>query len=225
MEPQVAVHFAAGLLGLASGATALIARKGSRPHRIAGTVFVLTMIAAAGSGAVLAVLKARTPDAVAGILTVYLIATGWLAARRPAGAAGPAEWAAFLFAGTMAAVAWWAAIAAVRSGTALLGGVPFVIFAGIISLAALADLSVLVRKGLSGRQRIARHLWRLHLGFAAAVGSFFPGQVDFFPRAVREFEPMIVLFIPVFTVLGLMAFWLVRVLATGRFGTAGAPKT
>jgi uncharacterized membrane protein len=224
MEPQVAVHFAAGLLGIGSGAVALIAPKGSRPHRIAGTVFVLTMIAAAGSGAGFGIWKGRFSDAVAGILTVYLIATGWLAARRPPGAAGLPEWGGFLFAGAMAAVAWWTAIAAVQSGDALLGGVPYVIFAGIITLAALADLSVLARKGLSGRQRIARHLWRLHLGFAAAVGSFFPGQIDFFPKAVREFEPIIVLFIPVFTVLGLMAFWLVRVLVTGRYGTARPRK-
>lgn len=66
MEPQVAVRFAAGLLGIGSGAVALIAPKGSRPHRIAGTVFLLTMIAAAGSGAGFGIWKGRFSDAVAG---------------------------------------------------------------------------------------------------------------------------------------------------------------
>ena len=78
------------------------------------------------------------------------------------------------------------------------------------------DLVISV-SSLRGRQRVARHLWRMMLGFAAAVGSFFPGQLPIFPEWIQEIRPIIVLFIPFFGVIGLMLFWLAYVLATKRF--------
>jgi uncharacterized membrane protein len=46
------LHIAGGTLGVASGATALAARKGSRVHRPAGDVFVVSMMVMAAIGAV-----------------------------------------------------------------------------------------------------------------------------------------------------------------------------
>jgi hypothetical protein len=211
MEPRIAFHLAAGVIGLLSGATALAARKGSRLHRTAGTVFLIAMLTTAGSGALFGLAKGRINDAIAGILTLYLLATGWMAVRRRPGETGLFERGAFLFAAAMAVIAFYSAIVAVRSGTAMLGGIPYLVFASIVSMAAALDLNAILRGGLSGRQRVARHLWRLHLGFAAAVGSFFPGQIDFFPDYVRSIRPMIILFAPPLVVVGLMLFWLARV--------------
>ena len=87
----------------------------------------------------------------------------------------------------------------------------------VASLAAAADLSVILRRGLSAKQRIARHLWRTHVGLFAAVGSFFPGQLQFFPEFIQQVRPIILLFIPSFLIIGLMLFWLVRLFFTGWF--------
>jgi len=105
----------------------------------------------------------------------------------------------------------------VAAGTALLGGIPGFIMSAVAMLMAALDLSVIVRRGVAGRQRIARHLWRMHVGFFAAAGSFFPGQLQFFPEAIQQIKPTIVLFFPAFTIIVLMAYWLIRVLFFNRY--------
>lgn len=102
MSPQVALHVAAGAVGLASGAVAMIARKGGRLHRSAGQVFFGSMLVMGGLGAAIA---AMTPDRIttlAGTLTVYLVGTGWMTARRPAGQSGRFETAGFVLATVLA---------------------------------------------------------------------------------------------------------------------------
>jgi hypothetical protein len=142
--------------------------------------------------------------------------------RRPEGQVGWFEIGAFAFAGLGSVVATYGAVTALQDPEALLGGIPATVFAVVITLMALADLSVLIRRGLRGRQRIARHLWRMMLGFAAAIGSFFPGQLQFFPQWVQQIRPIIILFVPFFAVIGLMFFWLGYVLTTRRFASTGA---
>jgi hypothetical protein len=103
-----------------------------------------------------------------------------------------------------------------------MGGAPGYIFASIATFAAMLDLSVILRRGISGRQRIARHLWRMLIAFFIAAGSFFPGQLHLFPEFVREIRPVIILFIPAFSIIAIMIFWLLRVLLTRWWKTSEA---
>ncbi|MGH6952024.1 MAG: hypothetical protein ACREH4_14260 [Vitreimonas sp.] len=222
--PEAILHVAAGALGILSGVVALSARKGSPLHRRAGTVFFAVMLTTAATGTYLGFLSKELGNAIAGIVTAYLLLTSWVTIRRAEGEVGAFEVAAFLFASGGAVVAYWYAIGAVRSGTAMLGGIPYMVIATIIAIAALADLSVLVRRGVSGRQRVARHLWRMQLGFAAAVGSFFPGQLEHFPQFIQDIRPIVLLFIPFFMVIGAILFWLFYVLLTKTFA-GGAPAS
>jgi hypothetical protein len=214
MTPDVIFHASVGGVGLLTGVLALWARKGSLLHRRAGTVFFVVMLTTAVSGAYLGFRTGELGNAIAGIVTIYLLATSWVTVRRSEGKIGAFEVGAFLFAAAAAVAASWSAFTAVQSGTALLGGLPYVIIAAIIGLAALADLSVLLRRGLRGKQRIARHLWRMGLAFGAAVGSFFPGQLQFFPQAIQDVRPIIMLFIPFLAVIATMLMWLIVVLFT-----------
>jgi hypothetical protein len=104
-----------------------------------------------------------------------------------------------------------------RQSPELFNGLPILIFAIVAALCALGDLSVVLRQGLAGKQRIMRHLWRMHLGFFAAVGSFFPGQLDMFPAWIQNVRPIILLFIPAFSVVGFMLIWLAYVIFSTRF--------
>lgn len=217
MEPGSIFHALTGALGVLAGATALIARKGERVHRAAGTLFFASMLTAALSAIALALLADKPTSAIAGVLTAYFIATSWLTVKRAERRSGAWEIAAMLCAVVGSAVAFYLAYDSVQKGTALLGGVPFYIFSGVAALCALLDLSVILRRGLAGRQRIARHLWRMCLGFFIAVASFFPGQGQLFPDWLMNTEPVIVLFLPAFSVLGVMLFWLGAVLFTRRF--------
>lgn len=217
MAPEIIFHGGLGALGLLSGTTAIVMRKGGAVHRAAGRIFVLTMCITAASGAYLGYAGGVPGNIIAGIVTLYLLLTAWMTVRRPENSVGAFEVGTFLFAAASAAAGIFVAVDAVRSEAALMGGMVYAIIAGIVTLAALADLSVLLRRGLAGRQRIARHLWRMLLGFSAAVGSFFPGQLQFFPAFIREVQPFALLFIPFFSVIGLMVFWLFYTLLTRRF--------
>ena len=215
--PEGIAHLSAGIIGLLSGVTALFTRKGSRVHRLAGRVFLAAMLTTAGTGAYMGFAKGQIDNAIAGIMTLYLLITGLLAVLRGEGKSGRIELAAFLCAVLAAVAAFYFAIQAVQNGRAMLGGVPYFVFASIITLAAILDLSVVVRGGVCGKQRIARHLWRMHLGFAAAVGSVFPGQLHRIMPELLKVKPFVVLFTPPFAVLGLMIFWLAIVLFTNWF--------
>src|SRR5262245_39298015 len=180
------------------------------------------MLTTAASGATMGALKGEPLNAIAGVLTIYLLATAGMAVRRRGGAIGWFEWGAFLFAVAGASGAYLYTAASVRDGAAFMGGVPGYGFAIVVGLAAALDLSVLLRRGVAGKQRLMRHLWRMHAGFFVAVGSFFPGQLQFFPEFVREIRPLILLFIPPFAVLGSMLFWLARVQFTKAASPSGA---
>ena len=217
MTPDVIFHAAAGATGIVTGATALFTRKGSRVHRTAGTLFFIVMMTAAATAIWLAYKINYFGFMVAGVLILYLLATGWMTVRRPPGQTGLFEVGAFLLVATGSAASFFFTLQSVQNGTALLGGIPGFIFSIVAALAAGLDLSVILRRGLSERQRIARHLWRTHVGLFAAVGSFFPGQLQFFPEFIQQVRPIILLFIPSFLIIGLMFLWLARLFFTGWY--------
>lgn len=221
-----ALHILAGSLSILAGATALASAKGARIHRTAGAIFTLSMIATGLAAAWLGYYAdPRDPaDIVSGLITAYLVATAWLAARRRDGESGIPEILGCIIIAGGSLIGFLVTYQTMRDGTAFLGGVPGMIFSSVAALAALLDFSVILRGGISGKQRIARHLWRMCLGFFIAVGSFFPGQLQIFPRFIQTFEPQIVLFLPAFSIIIFMLFWLSR-LAFTRANRLTPPST
>ena len=82
MSPILALHICGGTVGLLSGAVAVSFRKGSRRHGIAGKIFVVSMLTLGASATVLAVMKHEVGNFIGGMLTIYLVTTAWLTARR-----------------------------------------------------------------------------------------------------------------------------------------------
>jgi len=106
---------------------------------------------------------------------------------------------------------------AMDSPTGTLDGAPpqsFYVIGALAALAVLSDLNLILRGGLSGAARIARHLWRMCAALFVAAGSFFLGQPQVFPAFLHG-SP--ILFVPVIAPLALMIFWLLRVGLTNRF--------
>ena len=212
-------HIGAGASGIVSGYIALLSRKGDRLHRIAGTVFFVSMLIMSAIGASVSPFlpKPEPANVAAGIMTFYLVATSWLTIRRKDGRFGRLEFIAFGIVLTLAVVTTFLLLRAANSHMRTLGGQPlqiFYAFALIAGLAAALDLKVIVKGGISGAPRIARHLWRMCVALTTASGSFFLGQQKFLPPALHG-SPL--LFIPVLTPLVLMAFWLIRVRLTKWF--------
>ncbi len=211
-------HVVAGSAALAAGAAALFVRKGARLHAKAGTVFFASMLAMAGTGAVIAAVKPERGTAVIGLLTCYLVATAWTAARRRDGRAGTADIAGLAVALACAGAMLVFGLLASASPEGRFDSLPAAAhypFALLAALAAGGDLAFLLRGRLQRHQRIARHLWRMCAALAIAAFSFFLGQQDEFPVAWRG---LAIWFVPPVAVLAAMAFWLVRVRFTSAFG-------
>jgi hypothetical protein len=177
-SPILLVHICAGTIGLVSGAAAIVFRKGSPRHVLAGRVFVVSMLTMAVLATYLAIVKHQPSNIGGGILTFYLIGTAWLTARRKDGETSRLDWVLLLIPLTLGILTWMSGIKIVRSGASSQDGVPVgmnFFMGSIMLLAAAGDLRMLVRGGLFGAKRIARHLWRMCFGLFIASGSFFFG--------------------------------------------------
>jgi hypothetical protein len=221
-SPMLFVHIGAGTLGLLAGASAMVFRKGSQRHRLSGNVFVIGMLTLAVSGVLLALLKHKMGDVVGGTLTFYLVFTAWLTARHKDGKPGILDWGALVIALGLVAVTLAWGIAAANSPTGTKNGYPVWTYAflGIVPLlAATGDVRMMVRGGIAGSQRLARHLWRMCYALFIASASVFLARPHLFPAFFRSSGLLIAL-----TVLPLllMLFWLVRVRYAN--GTGASPK-
>jgi hypothetical protein len=204
MIALVLIHVAAGLTAILTGAAAVAAPKGGRLHAAAGTWFFAAMLVLGITASILEPFRTPPGSPVAGIMVCYFVATSWVAARRRDGTTGRFEILACAAALVMAALIGWSGFAGAASTPA--GRGPVFILAGLCLLAGLLDLNAILH-GLSPAQRIARHVWRMCFGFFIATGSFFLGQQDGMPAAVRG-APL--LFVLAFAPVAVMLFWLVR---------------
>ncbi len=216
LAPLLLFHITAGGFALVSGATALLTRKGAWLHRAAGSVFFVAMLLMALAGGALAVLKpaAATFNVMISSITIYMIATSWMTITRAENQTGAFELAACLAGFAIAAGAAFLGLHSLSSpkATGATAAALFLTFATLAALAAAADVSVILRGGLAGAQRIARHLWRMSFAMFLATLAFFVGQgAKVFPQAIRDTG---LLPVPMLIVLALMLFWLWRVLLT-----------
>lgn len=223
-SPVLILHVTAGMIGLLSGTAAIIFRKGSPGHILTGKVFVASMLTMAASAVYLAILRHQSDNIGGGILTFYLIATAWLAAKRKDGETSRLDWVALPVPAILGVATWLSGIQhlqAVSKDGSFRAGMAF--FMGtVMLLAAAGDLRMLLRGGVFGAQRIIRHLWRMCLGLFIATGSFFLGQGSkMFPSIFRDSA---LLLIPAFLPLLLLLFWVFRVRFSATYKRMFLPR-
>jgi uncharacterized membrane protein len=210
MNPVTWIHIAGGLAALASGTVAFAVRKGGSLHVRFGIAFCVAMFVLGLTASILSPLKSPPESPIGGVMVCYFVATAWLAARRR-GVPGRFEKIACAAILLIAAAMFFRGFQLAASGIAPANPPgPFALFAigGFCLLAGLGDLRVILRGTLSATQRMTRHLWRMSFAFFIATGSFFLGQQDVLPQAVRGSPVLLVL---AFAPFALMLFWLVRV--------------
>ncbi len=206
MNALLWIHIAAGIAAIPLGTIAVATRKGGQVHLLAGNWFAASMMVLGVTAAILEPFRTPTPGSPAGPLIVcYFVATSWMAARRRDGRTGKFEIGACAIALLAGVVIVWSGLMGEASTPA--GRGPVIIFGAVCLLAGLLDLNAILRSPLSGRQRISRHLWRMCVAFFIATGSFFLGQQDALPAAVRGSPWM---FVPAFAPILIMLFWLAR---------------
>jgi hypothetical protein len=216
-SPILLLHIVSGTLGMLSGFVAVSLPKGSRSHGRAGNVFVISMLSLSASGVYLAVMKAQPGNILGGTLTFYLVATAWMTARRREGQPGILDWGALLVVFAVAAVEVTLGLEAAMSPTGLKYDYPpgpYFFLGSVALLAAVGDVRMLVRHGIAGTQRIARHLWRMCFALFIAASSIFLARQHIFPAILQRTG---VLYFLSFLPLLLMIFWMLRVRFTNAF--------
>lgn len=213
------LHIGAGSVGLLAGAAALLFRKGSPLHRLAGKTFVVSMLIMSTIGASVAPFL-PTPErasVLAGVLTFYLVLTSWAAVKRKPGQFGRFDLGALVGSLAITATGAYFIWLASQSPTGSLDGQPagaFFLFVFIASVAAVGDLSLILRRGVRGATRLARHLWRMTMALFIAANSLFLGQSQVFPKALQGSTWLLV---PAVLILTLLLFWLGHV-GYGAYG-------
>ena len=205
-------HIVAGLLTLACGILAMTFAKGSRPHRIAGNVFFVSMLVLASSGVVLAFDgKPNMGNIMGGVTALYMVVTAWATVIRPPGTVGTFERVAALAGLGIGGAATSFAVLAMNAPNGRFNGYPplmYLIFAGVVLAATALDGRMILRGGVTGAARTSRHLSRMSLAFFMATGSFFFGQPKFVPTFLKETGLYIVAgLFP----LALLLYWMARV--------------
>lgn len=211
----LAAHIMGGTVGLISGMVALVAPKGRRLHSVAGTVFFVGMMVLVVSGFLIAGFKFIPISILVAAISAYFLMTSLRAVTVPAGRVLIRD-RQLCFAGGLISTAGFVFGLFVATGLVIdPEGFPapaYFLFSGITWLAVRGDKRMIAAGGYKGRQRITRHLWRMCFVLLIAAISIFFGNPDVFPDFIHEAE---VLHYPVLFVLGLSAFWFIRVRYTG----------
>ncbi|MGA2099531.1 MAG: hypothetical protein ABSG34_00450 [Candidatus Sulfotelmatobacter sp.] len=219
-SPILLLHIVSGTLGMLSGFVAAFLPKGSRSHGRAGNIFVISMLSLSASGVYLAIMKAQPGNILGGTLTFYLVATAWMTARRSDGRRGILDWGGLLIIAAIAATEVILGLEAAMSPTGLKYDYPpgpYFFLGSVALLATVGDVRMLVRPGIAGTQRIARHLWRMCFALFIAAASIFLARQQVFPDVLRRTGVLAFLsFLPIL----LMIFWLLRI----RFAHAHKQK-
>ena len=216
ITPELIAHIVCGGVAICAGAVALVAPKGERVLRAAGTLFFLSMLVMSASGAYFALALPgaaafpRMGTAIVGGLTFNLVLSAWMTVRRPAGAIGLFEMISMTCNLAAALILCVMASLAVTSADGLFDGInetPYLLAALLAGVLTAFDISVIRRGGVSGRSRIARHLWRMCFALFLANAFFFIGQQKTMPPDVRGAT---VLTLIALSPLAFMIFWLLR---------------
>jgi hypothetical protein len=190
------LHIVGGSIAVVAGYAALVARKGGALHRRVGLAFVYSMIAMGIGAAVVGLAREKTTW-LGGLIVIYYVITATRTMQRRAQPTLLVDGGLLVMAVVMCLLCLWGR------------NFPF----AVLLLAAAAGDARILRSGpLSGRPRLARHLWRMCFATFFATGSFFLGQAQVIPGPLRIWPALFVL------ALGPLAFllyWLWRVRRPG----------
>jgi len=208
----LAVHSTAGMLALLGGAASMANPKGSARHKGWGNLFFISMMTLTATGVYMAmVIRPVMGNVMGSAVPLYLTATAWLTVRRAPNRVGRLELAALLWGVTVFVAGVTFGRMALDHPKGTLDGYParfYFVMAGLAMLGCIFDIRMIVRGGVAGVARTTRHLIRMCAALLMLTTAFFAGRARDFPIEIRQSG---VLKIPIFLMLGLFLYWLIRV--------------
>ena len=195
-------HIIAGSFLLLFGIGALCFSKGQSKHRMAGNLFFVSLLAMVLS------VPNLLEDPVMAILSAYYGTTAWAIVLRKEKSTGFFEIVAMIAIAIISVILF----NVVLTSTSLSPTFKFILsaWAVVAALSALLDLNMILRGGLSGKHRIARHAWRTCCALLGAVMSFSANTYEYWPDFVNNN-------ILIYMTIGVLVFWVFRILLTKWF--------
>lgn len=208
-------HIGLGIISVFSGFVALFSKKGFSRHVKFGLIFVWTMVSSSIIGSILGLINYTEFFITfsAGILSCTLIASSLLTLKQN-------KLKTSNFGLSIAAVNFLNFISlvviasfALNNNEGMILGFPaedYFFLGGMALICLIGDVRYFLKKEIQYHRKIARHLWRMCLGYFIAAGSAFtgPGKAVF-PKNIQESG---LLFLPEIVIFLSMIFWLVRTL-------------
>ena len=169
-------HITFGTFLLLFGIVALSSKKGGKVHRYSGNLFFFSLCFLWPEA------RHFLPNGqTMAVHSVYYAATAWAIVLRREKTTGLFEIVA------MIGIAYLSVQLFLAAGT--MSGVfktIFYILASVAALAAVLDLNMILRGGLSGKHRIARHAWRTCYALLGAVMSFSANTDKYWPDFINN---------------------------------------
>lgn len=209
------VHTPAGTVGLVAAIVALFGKKGAALHRKAGTYFTVSMLVMLIAGLVAGLLKESPGDMLLSAVVMYTVFTAWLTAHHKVNETGFLE---------QVALAWIVAVAIaaffLNTGWREADAPNIYFFwGGFAALCAIGDLRNLYRAGLSGIQRVIRHVWRVGFSLiwtALALTDKIVKAQGSNVKELPEEQLLYIVGIPTILILILISFWIINILFFSR---------
>ncbi len=219
-----AIHAPAGTVVLVTAVFAMFVKKGSARHRKAGSWFTVSMMVMLVSGIAAAYLKNSLDDMMLGALVMYTVFTAWLAAHHKQNEPGLMEVIALIWVTGFAITAFsismgWREVEAPFA---------YLMWGGLAILFALGDIRNLYHSGLSGIQRIIRHVWRIGFSLVWAALAFTDKIVKMMGanlKSMQEEQLLLIVAIPTMLILITILYWIIKILFFSRkkFACYGDP--
>lgn len=182
------IHFAIGSLSLLAGCAAFLLPKGRPAHVAAGRGFAISMLLLCASGLYMSITREIVFTVFLSLFAAHAVTTGWLAAVRRSGQMGMPERALALLIAGVGLASLVTGMWVMNTASGELDGLPpvgFFSLGGVAILIAMIDLQALVRRTVSPKHRIARHLWRMGFSMFIATFIFFFGNNHVLPEVLR----------------------------------------
>ena len=220
-----AIHTPAGTIVWVTAVIAMLAKKGSALHKKAGSCFTISMMVMLVSGNAAAYLKNSIDDMMLGAIMLYTVFTAWLTVHHKKNETGLLEVTALIWVIGFAITAF-----SISMGWRT-GEVPplaYLIWGGLAILLALGDIRNLYHSGLSGTQRIIRHVWRISFSLIWAALAFTDKIVKMMGANIKSMEGeqlLLIVAIPAMLILITTLYWITKILFFSRekFAHYGEP--
>jgi hypothetical protein len=219
-----AIHTPGGTIALVAAALAMFSKKGSARHKKAGSWFTVSMMIMLVSGIVAAYLINAIDDMMLGAIVLYTVFSAWLTVYHKKNETGILELTALIWVVGFAIIAFCLSMVWEEVETPA----PYLVWGVLATLCALGDIRNLYYGGLSGTQRMIRHVWRIGFTLIWAALAFTDKIVKMMGANVKnmlEEQVLIIVAPPTFLILITVLYWITQILFFSRekFATHDKP--